>query len=79
MLFVVDASVVIKRSIPNQPLGDKALAFFSRADDESAIELLAPDLVYVECANALWKYARFARLDPRAAALHLGEVCWPNQ
>ncbi|HZR99174.1 MAG TPA: type II toxin-antitoxin system VapC family toxin [Chloroflexota bacterium] len=73
-LYVVDASVLVRRILPNQPLGDKALRFFSQQDDESALELAAPDLIYVECASALWKYARFANLDAHAAALHLGQV-----
>ncbi|HEY7068151.1 MAG TPA: type II toxin-antitoxin system VapC family toxin [Chloroflexota bacterium] len=74
MRYVVDASVVIRRLIPNQPLGDKAVVFFSLRDGESELELLAPDLLYVECANALWKYARFAKLHSSAATLHLGQV-----
>ncbi len=73
-LYVVDASVVIKRVITSQPLADQAQAFFSPPADGSPPELLAPDLLYTECASALWKYARFAGLDPRAAALHLDRV-----
>ena len=57
---VVDASVVAKLFVP-EPLSDRAQALLDRAMADPLTSLLVPALLYVECANVLWKYVR--RLD----------------
>ena len=54
---VVDASVVVKLFVP-EPLSDRAQALLGRAMVDPLTSLLIPDLLYVECANVLWKYVR---------------------
>ena len=54
---VVDASVVAKWFLDDQPLA--AEAFAARA----AHALMAPALLLTELANALWKYTRLSRLE----------------
>ncbi len=49
--IVVDASVAIKWVV-EEPEADKALALWSMGS------LIAPDLIYAECANILWKKAQ---------------------
>ena len=56
MLYVVDASVVLKWFLPEP---DSAAADFlleQFLNDE--VELIAPDLILLETANALWKRVR---------------------
>jgi len=58
--FVIDASVLIKFYIP-EILSEKAeilLANVERGD----IQLLAPDLIYPEAGNILWKKQRLKEL-----------------
>ena len=52
MTLVVDASVAIKWFVP-EPRSDAAEDVLAATDD-----LLAPDLLLVEAANALWKKVR---------------------
>ena len=62
MNLVIDASVLIKFYVP-EILSDKAellLANVERGD----IELLAPDLIYPEAGNVLWKKKRLKELTP---------------
>lgn len=58
---VVDASVVAKWFLFNQPL--EAEAFAAR----SAHAMIAPALLLTELANALWKYTRLSKLELGAA------------
>jgi len=55
MRFVIDASVLIKLFV-KEPYSDKAGTLFARVDKDPYAVLFAPDLVYTECANVLWKY-----------------------
>lgn len=71
---VVDASVVVNRIVVTQDMAAEAQSLFARLDDDPPPRMLAPDLIYAECANALWKYVRFARVDPSVAAAHLRYV-----
>ena len=67
MTWVVDASIAVKWVIP-EVLSDKADRL--RAGDD---EMLAPDLLLVEVANALWKKTAGREISPMDAdrALHL--------
>jgi predicted nucleic acid-binding protein len=71
---VVDASVVIKRVISSLPQADRAAALFAQTLNTPPLEMLAPDLLYVECANALWKYVRLQQYDAALAAGHLRDI-----
>lgn len=61
MTWVVDASITIKWVIP-EILSDAAHRLRDGED-----ELLAPDLLLVEVANALWKKTTARELSPREA------------
>lgn len=60
MLLVVDASVAIKWLIPEDD-SDEALQFAKEH------RLIAPQLIYAECANIIWKKARRGELDAQEA------------
>ena len=53
MICVVDASVVLKWFLPEPDSGAADLLLEKFLNDE--VELLAPDLMLVEAASALWK------------------------
>jgi predicted nucleic acid-binding protein len=53
---VLDTNVCIKQFIVD-PLTPKANQLFDHLNDPST-EFFIPDLFYIECANALWKYVR---------------------
>jgi predicted nucleic acid-binding protein len=57
MPLVVDASVAVKWVLP-EPDSDRARALILRGD------LAAPDLLYLEVANVLWKQARRGAISP---------------
>jgi predicted nucleic acid-binding protein len=63
--LVVDSSVAVKWFVPEQH--SEAAA---RLLDEG-IELVAPDLLYAEFANVLWKKVRRSEIDAAEAALVL--------
>jgi predicted nucleic acid-binding protein len=56
--LVVDASVVAKVFV-HEDLSANALSIIERLaapESEEALDLYAPDFMWVECANVLWKY-----------------------
>jgi predicted nucleic acid-binding protein len=59
--WVVDASIAVKWVIP-EVLSDKADRVRDSQDD-----VLAPDLLLVEVANALWKKTSAREISPREA------------
>ena len=61
MTWVVDASIAVKWVIP-EALSDKADRL--RADED---EMLAPDLLLIEVANALWKKTASREISPAEA------------
>jgi predicted nucleic acid-binding protein len=77
--YVVDASVVIKLFVSEQS-SEHADELFAGLAAGTRV-LLVPDLLYLECANILWKNVRRAGLAPadaeeavrrlRALALHV--------
>lgn len=58
--IAVDASVVIKAYIPEE-FSDKAGALLERLERKE-ISLVAPDLIYSETGNILWKKSRLKEL-----------------
>ncbi len=53
--FVVDASATLKLLI-EEPGSAGARLFFGRLSDPAPPSLYVPDLLYIECANIVWKY-----------------------
>ena len=53
MIYVIDASVVLKWFLPEPDNAAADLLLEMLLNDE--VELIAPDLLLVETANALWK------------------------
>ncbi len=54
---VIDASVAIKLFLV-EPLSDRADALFATLAGSSPARFYVPGLLYLECANILWKYVR---------------------
>jgi len=53
---VVDTNICIKHFIAD-PLTFKVNQLFDHLDNPS-VQFFVPDLFYIECSNALWKYVR---------------------
>jgi predicted nucleic acid-binding protein len=66
--LVLDASVVIKWFIPE---GDRRAADELRA---SGARFAAPDLLFVESANILWKLVRRGEIEPGRAIEVIDEI-----
>ena len=66
--FVVDASVGAKWASPEliEPLADRANQFL-RDYMAGAVEIVVPDLFWLEIGNVLWKAARRGMLTPALA------------
>ena len=60
MNLVIDASVLIKFYVP-EVLSDRAERLFAKVGSKD-IDLLAPDLIYPEAGNILWKKQRLKEL-----------------
>jgi len=60
--LVIEASVLIKFYVP-EILSDRADRLFAKVGDKE-IDLLAPDLIYPEAGNILWKKQRLKELTP---------------
>jgi len=60
MNLVIDASVLIKFYVP-EILSDRAERLLARVEKKE-IDLLAPDLIYPEAGNILWKKQRLKEL-----------------
>ncbi|MBI3970460.1 MAG: type II toxin-antitoxin system VapC family toxin [Chloroflexi bacterium] len=71
--YAVDASVAIRLFV-KEVLDTQARALFDRLGDPAPVVLHVPDLLYVECANILWKYVRRFGYDPNVAEAHLADL-----
>lgn len=60
MNLVIDASVLIKFYVP-EILSDRAERLLAKVENKD-IDLLAPDLIYPEAGNILWKKQRLKEL-----------------
>jgi len=60
MNLVIDASVLIKFYVP-EILSDRAERLLDRVEQKE-IDLVAPDLIYPEAGNILWKKQRLKEL-----------------
>lgn len=63
---VIDASVGIKLFL-DEPLSERADALFAHLTDDPPARFYVPDLFFIECANILWKYARYYGYSPDRA------------
>ncbi len=61
MKQVIDASVLVKAYIPENG-SERAIALLEGLE-EGEVELFAPDLIYPECGNLLWKKVRRGELE----------------
>jgi predicted nucleic acid-binding protein len=59
--LIIDASVLIKFFVP-EVLSSKAEQLLARVEDGS-VRLFAPDLIYAEAGNTLWKKHRLKELS----------------
>jgi predicted nucleic acid-binding protein len=59
--LVIDANVLIKLYVP-EVLSQKADALFRDAENRR-VELIAPDLIYPEAGNILWKKQRLKEIS----------------
>jgi predicted nucleic acid-binding protein len=59
--YVVDASIVVKWFVP-EIYSEAAIRFLNGSD-----ELIAPDLIFSEAGNALWKKVMRAEILPASA------------
>jgi predicted nucleic acid-binding protein len=67
-LLVVDASVVVKWFFP-EPSADAARALL-----DTPTRFAAPDLVFAEVGNTIWKRVRARELDPQSARRMVSDV-----
>ena len=65
MNLVIDASVLVKAFIPENG-SDEAGSLLERAE-AAEVDLIAPELIYPETANILWKKVRRNELTPEEA------------
>jgi predicted nucleic acid-binding protein len=70
---VVDASVAIKLFLV-EPLAERADALFEHLTDADPPRFHAPDLLFIECTNILWKYVRFFGYPSVAAHQDLADL-----
>lgn len=70
---VVDASVGVKLFIIDE-LSDRAHQLFGLLTTPSPGEIFVPDLFYIECANVLWKYVRWAGMEADVARSDLEDL-----
>lgn len=73
--FVVDASVVVKwlGLFQHETLAAKAQNLLDHWQ-QGSLDLLAPDLIWTEIANAHWRGARQNRFTPRDAQASLASL-----
>lgn len=70
---VVDASVAIKLFL-REELSDRAESLFARLSESLPPRFFAPDHLFIECANVLWKYVHLFGLDRDKARQDLTDL-----
>lgn len=63
--LVIDSSVVVKWFVPEHgsEMADRVLGRYAKG----RVSLLAPDLLFAEIGNIIWKKRRIKELDPEDA------------
>jgi predicted nucleic acid-binding protein len=69
---VVDASVCIKQFIPDSLASKTAQLFAHLANPDN--QIFVPDLLYIESANALWRYIRAGQLTLARVQTYLARL-----
>ncbi|MBI3460514.1 type II toxin-antitoxin system VapC family toxin [Candidatus Acetothermia bacterium] len=72
-IAVVDASVTILLFLDEPESANAWKLFWCLAEPEPPL-FFAPDLMYIECANILWKYTRRSGYDARQAQENLEDL-----
>ncbi len=70
---VIDAGVAIKLFLV-ETLSERADALFDHLTDADPPSFYVPDLLFIECANILWKYVHFFRYSADAAQQDLTDL-----
>jgi predicted nucleic acid-binding protein len=71
--LVIDASVTIQLFV-EEALSPRAWQLFRRLAEPEPVMLFAPDLMYIECANILWKYSERFGYDAGLAQENLEDL-----
>lgn len=71
--LVIDASVAVKLLV-EEPLSDRARGLFRRLEREPGLRFWAPDHLFAECANVLWKYVRRFGYAPTSARHEIADL-----
>jgi predicted nucleic acid-binding protein len=71
---VIDASVLIKLFLQEEHTADVRYLIQCYLDEATPSTLAVPDLVYIECANILWKKARKQVYTVSAARQSLAQL-----
>jgi len=72
-LLVLDASVAAKWSLKDETLVDEAVALLD-SYNRGEIQLIVPDLFWVEFGNILWKAVRRGRCMRNAADINIAAL-----
>lgn len=70
---VVDANIAIKLFLV-EPLSGRADTLFDHLTDNPPARFYAPDLLFIECANVLWKYVRQYGYAPQTAQQDIADL-----
>jgi len=71
--YVVDASVVVKLFV-DEELSEGARKLLDGMGKPEPDEFYAPDLLFPECGNVLWKYVRFHGYEPDLARENIADL-----
>jgi len=71
--YVIDASVLIKSLVPEEET-PFVRQFVSDLAAEEGSAIYVPDLLYIECANILWKKVRRGEVDIQTAEKNQAEL-----
>ena len=72
-VHIVDASVAIKLFLPEEH-SENAERLFARLDSGRPFSLAAPDLLFIECAQVLWKRVTFKDMQREEAGRALATL-----
>ena len=71
-IYAVDASALVKAAIPEEY--SDVMRRIVGMHEAGAIRLIAPDFIFTECANVLWKHIRRGDLSVAEAEFSLAEL-----
>ena len=71
-VHIADTNVLVKYVVPEE-FSSVARRIIGQYDD-AQLRLIAPDYIFIECANVLWKYVRRNNLSVANAVSALREL-----